>query len=50
VVDVWDALTSRRPYHPPFSRERALSIICADSGTHFDPLVVNAFLKIIDQY
>jgi HAMP domain-containing protein len=50
VIDVWDALTSRRPYHPPFTRERALGIIRADSGSHFDPQVVDAFLKIIDQY
>jgi len=46
VVDVWDALTSERPYREPLPPEKALQIIRADSGTHFDPRVVEAFLEL----
>ena len=44
VADVFDALVSRRSYKEPFSIEKALDIIREDAGTHFDPLVVQAFL------
>ena len=44
VVDVWDALTSDRPYRPAWSEEKALQQINTDAGTHFDPRVVEAFL------
>ena len=44
VADVFDALVSRRSYKAPFSVEKALDIIRTDAGTHFDPLVVQAFL------
>lgn len=37
VADVYDALVSARPYKEPFSHEEALNIILKDSGTHFDP-------------
>jgi len=47
VVDVWDALTSDRPYRPAWSRERALAYIKEQSGKHFDPRVVEAFLREI---
>jgi HD-GYP domain-containing protein (c-di-GMP phosphodiesterase class II) len=46
VVDVWDALTSERPYREPMAPERVRQIIRADSGKHFDPLVVEAFLEL----
>jgi putative nucleotidyltransferase with HDIG domain len=46
VVDVWDALTSDRPYRKAWSREDALKYIQEQSGEHFDPEVVKAFLKI----
>ncbi len=45
LVDVYDALTTRRVYKPPFSREQAKSIIIKGSGSHFDPVIVNAFLS-----
>ena len=45
VADVFDALVSRRSYKEPFSFEEAINIITNDSGTHFDPLVVKAFLN-----
>lgn len=43
VVDVFDALTSRRPYKEPFSFDEAMAILRRDSGSHFDPRVVEAF-------
>ncbi|XPV74778.1 MAG: HD domain-containing phosphohydrolase [Desulfovibrio sp.] len=48
VADVFDALSSRRCYKPEFTDEKCISIIKSDSGTHFDPSVVDAFLKIFD--
>lgn len=50
VADVWDALTSDRPYRRAWSREDALEYIHEQSGKHFDPQVVKAFLKIIDKF
>lgn len=47
VVDVWDALTSERPYRPAWSREKAIDYIQAQSGVHFDPQVVEVFLESI---
>jgi putative nucleotidyltransferase with HDIG domain len=47
VVDVWDALRSDRPYRPAWSKKEALAYIWAQSGKHFDPQVVKAFLKMI---
>lgn len=44
VVDVWDALTTDRPYHQAWSRESARDYIKDQSGKMFDPKVVNAFL------
>ncbi len=49
VVDVWDALCSDRPYRPAWSREQALSYIQSLSGVHFDPQVLEAFLKMIGE-
>ncbi len=46
LADVYDALTSKRIYKPAFSHEKATAMIKADSGTHFDPSVVRAFLKV----
>ncbi|MBP5605296.1 MAG: hypothetical protein J6X60_07110, partial [Ruminiclostridium sp.] len=45
VADVFDALLSKRSYKAPFSFEQACDIIREGSGTHFDPLVVEAFLE-----
>jgi putative two-component system response regulator len=44
LADVFDALTSKRVYKPAFSVETALAIIESESGAHFDPAVVDAFL------
>ena len=45
VADVYDALVSERPYKKAFSVDEAFRIITEDSGTHFDPEVVDAFVK-----
>ena len=45
VADVYDALISRRIYKEPFPHERAVAMIEAGSGSHFDPTVVSAFLS-----
>lgn len=44
VVDVWDALTSDRPYRPAWTESQALSYIREQAGHHFDPKAVEAFL------
>jgi putative two-component system response regulator len=45
LADVYDALTSKRPYKAPFTHEESASIINKDSGRHFDPHLVNIFKK-----
>ncbi len=47
IVDVWDALTSDRPYRRAWPDEKALSHIHSLAGSHFDPHVVEAFLKLM---
>jgi putative two-component system response regulator len=49
VADVFDALTSERPYKEPFSNETSASIISGESGKHFDPEVVEAFMESTDE-
>ena len=49
VADVFDALVSRRCYKSPYPVEKSLEIIRESSGTHFDPLVVKAFLDAEDE-
>jgi putative nucleotidyltransferase with HDIG domain len=46
VVDVFDALTSDRPYRRAWTKEEALNYIKSQSGRHFDPTVVAAFLHM----
>ncbi|HNR31622.1 MAG TPA: response regulator [Candidatus Hydrogenedentes bacterium] len=46
LCDVYDALRSARPYKKPWTHEAAAAQILADSGTHFDPGVVEAFQKV----
>ena len=48
VVDVWDALTSDRPYRKAWSEAETLAYIQEQAGKHFDPQVVDAFLSLID--
>jgi putative nucleotidyltransferase with HDIG domain/PAS domain S-box-containing protein len=46
IVDVWDAVTSYRPYRKAWLRKDALNYIQQQSGLHFDPQGVQAFIKI----
>lgn len=46
VVDVFDALSSDRPYHRKRNHEDAVKEIEKNRGTHFDPRVVDAFIRI----
>ena len=48
VIDVWDALISDRPYRKGYPQAEVLELIKADSGKHFDPRVVEAFLALDD--
>jgi putative two-component system response regulator len=43
IADVFDALTSERPYKPAWSADKAKAYIIEGSGTHFDPACVEAF-------
>jgi putative two-component system response regulator len=48
VVDVWDAVRSKRPYHRPLTAHEAVEFIRKGRGTHFDPAVVDAFEQVVD--
>lgn len=49
VADVYDALTSDRPYRKAWSRAATLEYIRQQAGKHFDPQVVELFLKIMEK-
>lgn len=44
IIDVYDALISKRPYKEPFSHKKAVDIIKSLSGTHFDPYLIKIFI------
>jgi putative two-component system response regulator len=48
IIDVYDALTSERPYKKPLSHEAAYEIINRGSGTQFDPQIIEIFNLIYD--
>ncbi|MBX3356966.1 MAG: response regulator [Phycisphaeraceae bacterium] len=50
LADVYDALTSKRVYKAAFTHEIARSMIIRESGIHFDPEVVEAFVRAEDQF
>jgi putative nucleotidyltransferase with HDIG domain len=50
VVDVWDALTSDRPYRQAWTQERAMEYLQAKVEVDFDPQVVEMFLQMIETY
>jgi putative two-component system response regulator len=50
VVDVYDALVSKRSYKTTFSNEEAVDIITANKGKHFDPKIVDVFLEVQDKF
>ncbi len=47
IIDVWDALSNDRPYRKAWSKDAVMQYIREQSGIHFDPRVVNAFLGMI---
>jgi putative two-component system response regulator len=49
VADVFDALSSKRIYKPAFPIDKCFEILQEESGSHFDPSVVNAFMKVRDE-
>ncbi|MBI5035057.1 MAG: PAS domain S-box protein [Chloroflexi bacterium] len=49
LVDVWDALTSDRPYRPAWNPTLARAYIYDQAGKHFDPTLVPVFLSLLDQ-
>ncbi len=49
VADVWDALVSERPYRGPQSLESVEAYLRSEAGQHFDPEIVAAFLRMIDE-
>ena len=49
IVDVYDALTSQRPYKSAFSSEEAIRIIRSEAGTHFDPGIADIFCDVKDK-
>jgi putative nucleotidyltransferase with HDIG domain len=48
IVDVWDAVTSIRPYHNPMTADDARLLIAKQAGTYFDPNIVEIFLNLKD--
>jgi putative nucleotidyltransferase with HDIG domain len=49
IVDVYDALVSDRPYRKAMPREEVVAYLKSQRGTHFDPAVVDLFLKVLSQ-
>jgi HD-GYP domain-containing protein (c-di-GMP phosphodiesterase class II) len=49
MVDVWDALSSERPYRPAWPTERVMNYIREQAGSHFDPFIVEVFLQVMAQ-
>jgi len=50
IIDVYDALVSERPYKKKFAHEEAVAIIIDSRGSHFDPVFVDLFLNVADDF
>lgn len=50
VVDAYDTIVTKRSYKSAYPHEEAVRRIVADAGKHFDPVIVNAFLKINENF
>ena len=50
LVDVYDAATTRDTYRQPLSHDKAVDLIVASKGKHFDPAVVDAFIEVADVF
>ncbi|MBI1794870.1 MAG: PAS domain S-box protein [Chloroflexi bacterium] len=49
VVDVWDALLYERPYRKAWTKKKIINYLREQAGIHFDPEIVDAFLKMIQE-
>ncbi len=49
VADVYDALSSARPYKPAFPDEKCFAILREERGRHFDAQVIDAFFARVDE-
>ena len=49
VADVWDALSSDRPYRKGWAKSQVAEYLINESGKHFDPHVVNKFLSLVEK-
>ncbi len=49
IADVYEALISDRPYRKAFTKKKAVEIIKSESGTHFDPAIVEVFLRVVNK-
>ena len=49
IADVWDALDSNRPYNQTWPREKTIAYFVEQSGRHFDPIIVNIFLGLVEK-
>ncbi|HMN62420.1 MAG TPA: HD domain-containing phosphohydrolase, partial [Anaerolinea sp.] len=49
VIDVWDALSYDRPYRGAWPQEKVVAYLKDQSGKHFDPEVLEAFLKMLGE-
>ncbi|NEX21341.1 two-component system response regulator [Thiorhodococcus mannitoliphagus] len=49
IADVFDALTTERPYKPAWAVEKAVALIEQEAGRHFDPTLVGAFREVLPQ-
>ncbi len=50
IADVYDALISRRVYKEAMAHEKAVQIMVEEKGLHFDPLMIDAFLELADEF
>ena len=50
IIDVWDALRSKRPYRDAWKADDAQEYIRLQAGKHFDPQIVNTFLTVLDDF
>lgn len=50
IVDVYDAISSRRPYHPALSHHQVIEILRSESGKRLDPDLVKIFINILEKF
>ena len=49
ISDVFDALLSARPYKEPWPLAKALALMKEESGSHFDPVLIDVFFDCLDE-